>query len=58
MVILTDSSGSITHPNFKIIREFVRQLVINLPIGYNETRVSIINYSDYADVLVNLDEVI
>ncbi len=57
LVILTDSSGSIGPDNFQLIKNFVSQLVKNLPIGYNETRVSIINFSYSADIIINLEEV-
>ena len=56
LVILTDSSGSIGPPNFKIIREFLTSLAKSLPIGYNETRISIINFSTDADKVLNLLE--
>jgi len=54
LVILSDSSGSIGVPNFEIIREFLTNLVKNLPIGSNETRISIINFSDTPDAVLNL----
>ncbi len=54
LVILSDSSGSIGPPNFEIIRTFLTSLAESLPIGYNETRISIINFSTLADTVLNL----
>jgi predicted chitinase len=56
LVILSDSSGSIGQSNYTIIREFLTSLAKSLPIGYNETRVSIINFSTDADKVLNLLE--
>ena len=55
LVILTDSSGSIGAENFKKIRNFLTELVKNLPIGNNETKVSIINYSSSNSILIDFN---
>ena len=56
LVILTDSSGSIGAGNFQTIRNFLTDLIKSLPIGFNETRASIINFSNTADILIDLSK--
>jgi hypothetical protein len=53
LVILMDSSGSIGATDFKKEQRFVKDLVNNLEIGANQSRVSIINFNSNAQILID-----
>ncbi|CAF0704553.1 unnamed protein product [Brachionus calyciflorus] len=55
IVILMDSSGSITPPNFKKEQEFVNTFLDKLTIGEDDTRVSIINYNTNVFVIADFN---
>jgi len=54
LVFLIDSSGSISFSNFKKVKAFTKRIVESFKIGESQTRVSIINYSMYAQVEISL----
>jgi len=55
LVILMDESGSITVEDFKKEKKFVIDVLENLDIGINKTRVSIVRFSNLPRVVLNLD---
>ena len=55
LVILMDSSGSIGLSDFIKEIRFVKSIIENLEINQNASRVSIINFSSYAEVITYLN---
>ena len=55
LVILMDSSGSIGLSNFRKEIRFVKSIIENLEINQNASRVSIIRYSNNAEVITHLN---
>ena len=49
-----DSSGSIGSEDFKKEQQFVKSLINNLEIGENASRVSIIDFSSNARIIIKL----
>jgi hypothetical protein len=56
MVILMDSSGSIRKDNYLKGINFIKRLIDGLEISENETRVSLIKFSDDALMIKKLDD--
>ena len=54
LVILMDSSGSIGSADFKKEQQFVKFLINSLEIGQNASRVSIIDFSSNARIIIKL----
>ena len=50
-----DSSGSVSFNNFRKEILFVKSIIENLEINQNASRVSIINFSSYAEVITYLN---
>ena len=44
-VIILDESGSVTSPNFDIMKEFVKFFIDALPLENNGARLAVITYS-------------
>ena len=55
LIFVLDASGSIGSFNFQLIRNFVTNVVSNLNIGPNESRVGLVVYSDSASVWFSLN---
>ena len=55
LIFVLDASGSIGSSNFQLMRNLVANVVRNLEIGPNRTRVGIIVYSDSASVQFSLN---
>ena len=53
VVFIIDSSGSIRHERFQIVKDFVKGIVDELEIGSDKTRVGVISWSNQAKVEVN-----
>ncbi|XP_052833179.1 collagen alpha-1(XII) chain isoform X1 [Octopus bimaculoides] len=50
LVFVIDSSGSVKKPNFEKTKTFLQNIVTNLDIGPDTTRVSVIRFSDEPDI--------
>ncbi|XP_078580606.1 uncharacterized protein LOC144864418 isoform X3 [Branchiostoma floridae x Branchiostoma japonicum] len=46
MVFLLDGSGSVTQPNFELVKQFTQNVVVNFNISSATTRVGLVQYSD------------
>lgn len=55
IVFIVDESGSITPPNFKLVRAFLHSLVSGLEVSPNRVRVGIVTYNDAAKAQVYLN---
>ena len=55
LVIAMDASGSITQANFRIMQEFVRDLVYGLGIEETGHNIGVATFADSAEVKVNLN---
>lgn len=55
VVFIVDESGSITTPNFQLVRTFLHSLVGGLEVSPNRVRVGIVTYSDAAQAQVYLN---
>lgn len=55
IVFIVDESGSITTPNFKLVRNFLHSLVSGLEVSPNRVRVGIMTYNDAARAQVYLN---
>jgi len=56
LVILMDESGSITREDFKKEKKFVIDVINNLDIGVNKTRISVVRFSRFPEVVVRLGD--
>ena len=54
LIFVLDASGSIGSYNFQLIRNFVANVVRNLKIGHDQTRVGVVQYSSIASVQFSL----
>ncbi|XP_029656493.1 uncharacterized protein LOC115230439 [Octopus sinensis] len=54
LVFLIDSSGSVQEPNFNKTKNFLENIVRNLDIGPNKTRVAVIRFSSFSLVSFSL----
>lgn len=45
VVFLLDSSGSVGHVDFRRVKQFVHNLVSDLQIGRDKTRIGLVTYS-------------
>lgn len=55
IVFIVDESGSITTPNFQLVRAFLHSIVSGLEVGQSQVRVGIVQYSDRAMAQVYLN---
>ncbi|XP_055883467.1 mucin-2-like isoform X2 [Biomphalaria glabrata] len=56
LVIILDTSSSVTWPNFKLSIAFIQNLIRPLQIGPDNIRVALMRYSNDVEVLSNLGE--
>ena len=56
LVILMDSSGSIGQSDFEKEKKFVYDLVSNLDVGFNETRIGIMTFSDTTEIITDFSK--
>ena len=56
LVIIIDESGSIGPDNYIKEKNFVKEVIQNLDIGINKTRVSIIRFNNIPDLSIKLNE--
>ncbi|KAK0044359.1 collagen alpha-4(VI) chain, partial [Biomphalaria pfeifferi] len=56
LVIILDTSGSVTELNFKLSIAFIQNLLKPLHIGPDSTRVALIRYSTDVEVVSYLNE--
>ena len=54
---MLDSSGSISFDFYKLAKKFIRDLVGELDIGEDATRVAIINYSKESEIILQLNSI-
>ena len=55
IVMVLDESGSVTTPNFELVRQFVAKYVDSLKIGQDDNRVGVITFNDTAKKRFSLD---
>ncbi|XP_028297954.1 collagen alpha-6(VI) chain isoform X2 [Gouania willdenowi] len=55
VVFIVDESGSITTPNFQLVRTFLHSIVSGLEVAQNRVRVGIVMYSDRSEAQVYLN---
>jgi len=55
MVFVLDSSGSIGTANFEKVKRFVQDVINAFDIGFNKTRVGVIQYSDWVQNIFDLN---
>uniref|UniRef100_A0A672GL26 Collagen, type VI, alpha 4a n=1 Tax=Salarias fasciatus TaxID=181472 RepID=A0A672GL26_SALFA len=55
LVFIVDESGSITTPNFQLVRAFLHSIVSGLEVSQSRVRVGIVQYSDRAVAQVYLN---
>ncbi|XP_078660839.1 uncharacterized protein LOC144905190 isoform X3 [Branchiostoma floridae x Branchiostoma belcheri] len=55
LVFLLDGSGSVTSANFDIVKEFTRRLANNFDVSLADTRVGVVQYSDFPTTEFNLN---
>ncbi len=55
IVMVLDESGSVTPPNFELVRQFVAQYVDSLKIGPKDSRVGVITFNNIAREQFSLD---
>ncbi|CAH1784875.1 unnamed protein product [Owenia fusiformis] len=56
IIFALDRSGSISTPNFEILKSFIIQLLNGLDIGENKNRIGVLTFSDNAEIIINLNE--
>jgi hypothetical protein len=57
LLIILDSSQSITFDHYTLAKKFVRSLVEDLDIGENATHVALINYSKDSEIIFKLNSI-
>ncbi|XP_041649550.1 collagen alpha-6(VI) chain-like isoform X2 [Cheilinus undulatus] len=55
IVFIVDESGSITTPNFQLVRTFLHTIVSRLEVGVSRVRVGIVTYNDRPQAQVHLN---
>lgn len=55
IVFVVDESGSITTPNFQLVRDFLRSVVSGLKVGPTKVQVGIVTYNDESTPRVYLN---
>jgi len=55
IIVVLDSSGSIQSQRFQLIKLMIMEMVQNLEIGSDKTRVGLLYFSRKADLMFNLD---
>ncbi|XP_066300013.1 collagen alpha-3(VI) chain-like [Branchiostoma lanceolatum] len=56
LVLLLDGSGSVGSDNFNLLKAFTQYIVGNFEIAVNNTRVGVVQYSDFNNIEFNLNE--
>ncbi|CAH1241297.1 COL6A3 [Branchiostoma lanceolatum] len=56
LVLLLDGSGSVGSDNFNLLKAFTQYIVGNFDIAVNNTRVGVVQYSDFNNIEFNLNE--
>jgi len=56
MVFVLDSSGSIGTANFLKVKQFVKDVINAFDIGFDKTRVGVIQYSDSVQLIFDLNK--
>ena len=54
IVFVIDASGSIRRERFQIVKDFVKDIVDEMEIGSDKTRVGVVSWSDNAKLEVGL----
>lgn len=56
LMLVLDGSGSISEPDFEVMREFVRNMVASFTIGPRDANVGIIQFSTTAELYIELSD--
>ena len=56
ITFVIDSSGSVSVSNYQLIRQFIKDFVLEMNIGVNNSRVAVIIFDDSATLYFNLNQ--
>ncbi|CAH1790069.1 unnamed protein product [Owenia fusiformis] len=56
LVFIIDASGSVGNNNFDEMKQFVQDIIQSMDIGFDDSRIAVVTYSDDARVEFYLDE--